>query len=275
MRLLHAAARTGAAFDDENLVSAAGLVPVMRLAQRCGLAGLVADHVRVDHRCGANAPLKIGSVVAGMAAGADSIDDLDVIRHGGMDRLFGGLPGPTGPTRPRQHHLAPARALALVARLGGPVHRHSPGPAHAGGLTAAAQGHRTHPHDPQQVTTCVRELTLDKPHSGERRHQHAPNSRRTTQPANPSWLTKDEWAALQQLLDDSALASPDPLAVAEWNREAETQQPDLPTRLLIEGIAIDEVWRILVSECWQVDDVQGDNLGWDLTARRVKRGAVY
>lgn len=67
----------------------------MRLAQRCGLAGLVADHVRVDHRCGANAPVKIGSVVAGMAAGADSIDDLDVIRHGGMDRLFGGLRAPS------------------------------------------------------------------------------------------------------------------------------------------------------------------------------------
>lgn len=95
MQVLHAAARTGAAFDDENLVSAAGLVPVMRLAQRCDLAGLVADHVHVDDRCGANAPLKIGSIVAGMVTGADSIDDLDVIRHGGMDKLFGGLRAPS------------------------------------------------------------------------------------------------------------------------------------------------------------------------------------
>ena len=34
-------------------------------------------------------------VVAGMLAGADSIDDLDLLRHGGMDRLFGGLRAPS------------------------------------------------------------------------------------------------------------------------------------------------------------------------------------
>jgi hypothetical protein len=95
MQLLHAAAGTDAAFDEANLVSCAGLVPVMRLAQRCGLSELVAERVAVAHRCGANAPLKIGSVVAGMAAGADSIEDLDVIRHGGMGRLFGGLRAPS------------------------------------------------------------------------------------------------------------------------------------------------------------------------------------
>lgn len=39
--------------------------------------------------CGANAPHKIASIVAGMATRADSIDDLDVIRSGGMGRLFG------------------------------------------------------------------------------------------------------------------------------------------------------------------------------------------
>jgi hypothetical protein len=93
--LLHAAAKTEAAFDDENLVSTAGLVPIMRLAQRCGLAGLVADHVQVDDPCGANAAFKIGSIVAGMAAGADSIDDLDVIRHGGMGTLFDGIRAPS------------------------------------------------------------------------------------------------------------------------------------------------------------------------------------
>jgi hypothetical protein len=93
--LLHAAAKTVAAFDDANLVSAAGLVPIMRLAQRCDLAGLVGEHVAVDDPCGANAPYKIGSIVAGMAAGADSIDDLDLIRHGGMDRLFGGMRAPS------------------------------------------------------------------------------------------------------------------------------------------------------------------------------------
>jgi hypothetical protein len=41
MRLLHSAARTNAAFDAENVVSLAGLVPVMRLAQEAGLPDLV------------------------------------------------------------------------------------------------------------------------------------------------------------------------------------------------------------------------------------------
>jgi hypothetical protein len=95
VQLLHAAAKTSAAFDDANLVSAAGLVPIMRLAHRCDLPMLVGEHVVVDDPCGVNAPYKIGSIVAGMAAGADSIDDLDVIRHGGMGRLFGELRAPS------------------------------------------------------------------------------------------------------------------------------------------------------------------------------------
>ena len=34
-------------------------------------------------------------LVAGMAAGADSTDDMDVLRHGAMDALFGGVPAPS------------------------------------------------------------------------------------------------------------------------------------------------------------------------------------
>ena len=37
---------------------------------------------------------KLTSIIAGMAAGADSIDDLDVVRSGGMKRLFGGVYAP-------------------------------------------------------------------------------------------------------------------------------------------------------------------------------------
>ena len=40
MRLLHDLAKIHATFDDPNLVSRAGLVPVMALAQRAGLAAL-------------------------------------------------------------------------------------------------------------------------------------------------------------------------------------------------------------------------------------------
>ena len=37
---------------------------------------------------GANAGLKVASLVAGMVAGADSIDDMALLRHGGMGRVF-------------------------------------------------------------------------------------------------------------------------------------------------------------------------------------------
>jgi hypothetical protein len=95
MRLLHGLARTHASFDDPNLVSRAGLVPVMALAQRAGLADLVAAHVRPGGKCGVNARLKVPCLVAGMAAGADGIDDMDLLRHGAMPDLFGGIRAPS------------------------------------------------------------------------------------------------------------------------------------------------------------------------------------
>jgi hypothetical protein len=95
VRLLHGLAKTCATFDDPNLVSRAGLVPVMALAQRAGLGDLVAEHVRIGHRCGVNAHLKVPCLAAGMIGGADSIDDLDLLRHGAMPALFGGIRAPS------------------------------------------------------------------------------------------------------------------------------------------------------------------------------------
>jgi hypothetical protein len=92
---LHSLARTHASFDDPDLVSHAGLVPVMALAQRAGLASLVAEHVRPGGECGVNPHLKVPCLVAGMAAGADSIDDMDLLRHGAMSALFGGVRAPS------------------------------------------------------------------------------------------------------------------------------------------------------------------------------------
>ena len=80
MRLSHDPAKTHASFDDPNLVSHAGLVPVMTLAERAGLADLVAEHVAPGGECGVNAHLKVACLVAGMAAGADSIDDMGAPR---------------------------------------------------------------------------------------------------------------------------------------------------------------------------------------------------
>jgi hypothetical protein len=91
VRLLHELAKIHASFDDPNLVSRAGLVPVMALAERAGLPGLAGECVRPGHRCGVNAHLKVPCLVAGMIGGADSIDDMDLLRHGAMPALFGGI----------------------------------------------------------------------------------------------------------------------------------------------------------------------------------------
>src|SRR6266700_8120107 len=95
MRLLHRLGKTRASFDDPNLVSHAGLVPVMALAERAGLGDLIAGHVRPGGECGVNARMKVPALVAGMAAGADSVDDMDVLRHGAMSTLFGGVRAPS------------------------------------------------------------------------------------------------------------------------------------------------------------------------------------
>ena len=88
VRLFHTLGRTSVAFDDPNLVSAGGLVPLMALADRAGLRDLADEHLTVPTDKGANAGLKIASLVAGMVAGADSIDDMALLRHGGMSQLF-------------------------------------------------------------------------------------------------------------------------------------------------------------------------------------------
>jgi hypothetical protein len=118
VRLLHSLARTHASFDDPNLVSRGGLVPVMALAQRAGLAGLVAAHVRPGGECGVNAHLKVPCLVAGMAAGADSIDDMDLLRHGAMPGLFGGIRAPsTLGSHLRSFTWGNVRQLEMVNRL--------------------------------------------------------------------------------------------------------------------------------------------------------------
>jgi hypothetical protein len=67
---------------------ARGPGPVLALAERAGLADLADEHLSVPTDKGANAGLKVASLVAGMVAGADSIDDMALLRHGGMGRVF-------------------------------------------------------------------------------------------------------------------------------------------------------------------------------------------
>ena len=100
MQVSHSPALVSAAFDDPNLVSCAGLAPVVALAERCGLTDLVAGTLTLPVLGGVNAHLKVPALVAGMVAGADSIEDMDLLRHGGMDRLFGGVRAPRRSGRP-------------------------------------------------------------------------------------------------------------------------------------------------------------------------------
>ena len=67
MQLSHARAVASASFDEPNLVSAAGLVPLMGLARRAGLRELGDRHLSVPTDKGANAGLKLSSLVAGVA----------------------------------------------------------------------------------------------------------------------------------------------------------------------------------------------------------------
>jgi hypothetical protein len=98
VKLSHGWSRATPLFDDENLVSCVGLVPVMALAERASLSELISSKVTVRASrvasAGVNPAGKLTSIIAGMAAGADSIDDLDVIRCGGMPRLFGEVYAP-------------------------------------------------------------------------------------------------------------------------------------------------------------------------------------
>jgi hypothetical protein len=67
----------------------------MRLARDAGLHDAVADRVRIPGDKGANAGGKVATIVAGMVAGADSIDDVNVVRHGGMPSLFSSVYAPS------------------------------------------------------------------------------------------------------------------------------------------------------------------------------------
>jgi hypothetical protein len=95
MQLSHTRPVVSASFDEPNLVSTAGLVPLMGLAGKAGLRKLADERMSVPTDKGANAGLKLSSLVAGMAAGADSIDDMALLRHGGMGKVFTGAYAPS------------------------------------------------------------------------------------------------------------------------------------------------------------------------------------
>lgn len=93
MKLSHTRAALSASFDDPNLIGSAGLVTAAELMAQIGFGELACGHVRIDGV--ANVDKKVGSLVLGMIAGADCIEDMDLLRHGGMDRVFTGVRAPS------------------------------------------------------------------------------------------------------------------------------------------------------------------------------------
>jgi hypothetical protein len=102
-------------------VSQAGLVPLLGLATQTGLGEIIAGQVsiktsRVTSGAANPAPKLVG-VIAEMCAGADSIDDLDVLRAGGMPILFDGVYAPsTLGVLSREFSFGHARQLESVLR---------------------------------------------------------------------------------------------------------------------------------------------------------------
>lgn len=98
MQSSHVSSAVAAAFDEPNLIADAGLVPVVRLAERAGLPELAVEVLRIGgarNSAGAAPAAKVMSLVAAMCAGADSIDDTDRLRHGAMPTAFGGVRAPS------------------------------------------------------------------------------------------------------------------------------------------------------------------------------------
>jgi hypothetical protein len=110
-----------AVFDERNLVSAAGLVPVLELAEQAGLSRLIGEQVDLPSTrvaSGAVNPVgKLTSIIAAMACGADCIDDVDVLRAGGTPRVFNEVYAPsTLGIFLREFTFGHANQLAAVAR---------------------------------------------------------------------------------------------------------------------------------------------------------------
>ena len=121
MRVSHRFTAGSARFDEDNLVSHAGLVPLLGLAEQTRLSQIIAGKVSIKtpriKSGAANLAPKLLGVIAGMCAGADSIDDLDMLRAGGMPILFDGVYAPsTLGTLLREFSFGHARQLESVLR---------------------------------------------------------------------------------------------------------------------------------------------------------------
>src|SRR3954463_3670584 len=121
VRVSHRFTAGSARFDEDNLVSDAGLIPLLELAEQTRLSQIITGKVSITapriKSGSANPAPKLLTVIAGMCAGADSIDDLDMLRAGGMPILFDGVYAPsTLGTLLREFSFGHARQLESVLR---------------------------------------------------------------------------------------------------------------------------------------------------------------
>ncbi len=90
MRSSHTVDRIDVAFDDDRLVTDAGLMLPATLAQHLGLRELVNEHLHLGRKPGApNAGDKLLTLVMSALAGGDCIADTDALRAGGTGRILG------------------------------------------------------------------------------------------------------------------------------------------------------------------------------------------
>jgi len=77
-------------FDDPNLIANAGLMLPGTLARRLDVAAAIGRRVDLSGRVGAaNTPIKAMTVISALLAGAECIDDVDVLRAGGSKVVCG------------------------------------------------------------------------------------------------------------------------------------------------------------------------------------------
>src|SRR5229473_1477083 len=85
MQLCHTFSSSLACFDEPTLVSSAGLVPVLALADRAGLRSLADERLTVPTDKGSHAGAKVSALVAGMARCAPLLPGVDQIAYLDID----------------------------------------------------------------------------------------------------------------------------------------------------------------------------------------------
>jgi hypothetical protein len=90
MQVSYSLDSVGVGFDDERLVANAGLIAPATLAGRLGLCELLDDTVDLGDVAGhANVGAKAMTIIHSVLAGADSIDDCEVLRAGATSAVLG------------------------------------------------------------------------------------------------------------------------------------------------------------------------------------------